>query len=157
MRGRIHLFKIMQASLLLVVVIVLASGCGGATQGHPTTPPDPVASMSASTTPDTGQAVYRRITVEEAKQRMDAGGVTVIDVRTPEEFAEGYIEGAVLLTDSDLGEKAEQVLPDKDATILVYCRSGRRSELAAMKLVEMGYTGIHDFGGILDWPYEVVK
>lgn len=102
-------------------------------------------------------AEYRKINAEDAKARMDAGDVIVLDVRTPEEYAQGYIEGAILLPDYEIASKAETVLPDKDATILVYCRSGNRSAGAAKKLVELGYTGVYDFGGIFDWPYEVVK
>jgi rhodanese-related sulfurtransferase len=157
MRQKKHRSGIIRASLLLAVLLVFTGGCGGAVQGIPTTLPEPVASVAPAAASSAGQAVYRRITAEEAKKMMDAGGVIVVDVRTPEEFAEGHIEDAVLLTDSDIPAKAVEVLPDKAATILVYCRSGRRSELAAQKLVEMGYTGIHDFGGILDWPFEVVK
>ena len=102
------------------------------------------------------EAVYRKITPEEAKEMMDGGGVLILDVRTTEEFAAGHIADAVLLPDYDIAAKAETVLTDKEATILVYCRTGRRSEGAARKLVELGYTGIYDFGGIVDWPYEVV-
>ena len=47
------------------------------------------------------------------------------------------------------------MLTDKDQLILVYCRSGRRSKLAAETLVKLGYTNIEEFGGIIDWPYEV--
>ena len=54
-------------------------------------------------------------------------------------------------------EKAEDVLTDKDQLILVYCRSGRRSKIAAEALVELGYTNIREFGGIIDWPYEVER
>jgi rhodanese-related sulfurtransferase len=46
------------------------------------------------------------------------------------------------------------VLTDKDQLILVYCRSGRRSKLAAQDLVDLGYTNVKEFGGIIDWPYE---
>ena len=47
------------------------------------------------------------------------------------------------------------MLPDKGQQILAYCRSGRQSKLAAEILVELGYTNINQFGGIIDWPYEV--
>jgi rhodanese-related sulfurtransferase len=46
-------------------------------------------------------------------------------------------------------------IPDKDMMYLIYCRSGRRSKLAAEILVELGYTNIKEFGGIIDWPYEI--
>jgi rhodanese-related sulfurtransferase len=55
----------------------------------------------------------------------------------------------------EITDRAEEELPDKDQLLLVYCRSGRRSKLAAEALVELGYTNIKEFGGIIDWPYEV--
>jgi rhodanese-related sulfurtransferase len=80
----------------------------------------------------------------------------ILDVRTPEEYEEGHIEGAILIPDNEITAKAEELLSDKNATILVYCRSGRRSALAAQALSELGYNKIYDFGGIIDWPYDVV-
>ena len=68
---------------------------------------------------------------------------------------QGHIPGAIVISHEELAEKAEEVLTDKDQLILVYCRSGRRSKLAAEALVELGYTNIKEFGGIIDWPYEV--
>lgn len=101
-------------------------------------------------------AVYVNITAEEAKQIMDSEeGYIILDVRTQEEYDQGHIPGAILIPDTEIKAKAEEVLTDKDQLILVYCRSGRRSKLAAEALVEMGYTNIKEFGGILDWPYEV--
>ena len=75
---------------------------------------------------------------------------------TEEEFSEGHIDGAILIPDYEIADKAEKILTDKDQLILVYCRSGRRSKLAADSLVTMGYTNIKEFGGIIDWPYDVV-
>lgn len=80
---------------------------------------------------------------------------TILDVRTQEEYDQGHIPGAILIPDYEIEEKAEQVLRDKDQLLLVYCRSGRRSKLAAEALVALGYTNIKEFGGIIDWPYEV--
>ncbi len=88
---------------------------------------------------------------------MDVGDVIIIDVRTEAEFAEGHIENAVLLPDYDIEANASEILTDKSAVILVYCRSGVRSEAAAKKLAQMGYSNIYDFGGIIDWPYEMVN
>ena len=76
---------------------------------------------------------------------------------TQEEYDEGHIPGAVVISHEEIAEKAEEVLTDKDQLILVYCRSGRRSKIAAEALAELGYTNIKEFGGILDWPYEVEK
>ena len=101
-------------------------------------------------------AVYVNITAEEAKQIMDSEeGYIILDVRTQEEYDEGHIPGAIVIYHEEIAEKAEEVLTDKDQLILVYCRSGRRSKIAAEALVELGYTNIKEFGGIIDWPYEV--
>ena len=81
----------------------------------------------------------------------------VLDVRTAEEYREKHIPKAVLLPLAEVKEKAAVVLPDKNAEILVYCRSGNRSRQAGVLLAEMGYTSVYDFGGIQDWPYEVVQ
>ena len=100
-------------------------------------------------------AVYVNITAEEAKQIMDSEeGYIILDVRTQEEYDEGHIPGAIVISHEEVEEKAEGVLTDKDQLILVYCRSGRRSKIAAEALVELGYTNIKEFGGIIDWPYE---
>ena len=102
------------------------------------------------------EAVYVNITAEEAKQIMDnEEGYVILDVRTQEEYDQGHIPGAVLIPNTEIEARAEQGLPDKDQLILVYCRSGNRSKKAAEILVELGYTNIKEFGGIIDWPYEV--
>lgn len=101
-------------------------------------------------------AVYVNITAEEAKQIMDSEeGYIILDVRTQEEYDEGHIPGAIVISHEEIAEKAEKVLTDKEQLILVHCRSGRRSKIAAEALVELGYTNIKEFGGIIDWPYEV--
>ena len=101
-------------------------------------------------------AVYVNITAEEAKQIMDTEeGYIILDVREQDEYDAGHIPGAILIPYTQIAEKAEEVLTDKDQLILVYCRSGRRSKIAAEALMELGYTNIKEFGGIIDWPYEV--
>ena len=101
-------------------------------------------------------AVYMNITAEEAKQIMDSEeGYIILDVRTQEEYDQGHIPGATQISHEEIAEKAEDVLTDKNQLILVYCRSGRRSKIAAEALVELGYTNIKEFGGIIDWPYEI--
>ena len=102
------------------------------------------------------EAVYMNITAEEAKKIMDSEeGYIILDVRTREEYDQGHIPGAIVISHEEITEKAEGVLTDKEQLILVYCRSGRRSKIAAEALVELGYTNIKEFGGIIDWPYEV--
>jgi len=103
-------------------------------------------------------ATYEQITTEQAKTIMDTEkDYIIIDVRTVEEYEEGFIKGAICFPHEDVAEKAHVVLPDKEQLILVYCRSGRRSKIASEELVKLGYTNVKEFGGIIDWPYEVVK
>ena len=101
------------------------------------------------------EAGYVNITAEQAKGIMDSQeDYIILDVRTQDEFDESHIPGAVLIPHDEITEKAEDLLTNKDQLILVYCRSGRRSKLAAEALVELGYTNIKEFGGIINWPYE---
>ena len=127
----------MKKLVFLLLAVMLLTACGQAKEN------------------DQG-AVYVNITAEEAKQIMDREeGYIILDVRTQEEYDLGHIPGATQISHEEIAEKAEEVLPDKDQLILVYCRSGRRSKIAAEALVELGYTNIKEFGGIIDWPYEV--
>lgn len=127
----------MKKLILLLFAVLLLTACGQETEK------------------DQG-AVYVNITAEEAKQIMDSEeGYIILDVRTQEEYDEGHIPGAIVISHEEIAEKAEGVLTDKNQLILVYCRSGRRSKIAAEALVELGYTNIKEFGGIIDWPYEV--
>ncbi|MCT4596908.1 MAG: rhodanese-like domain-containing protein [Vallitalea sp.] len=99
---------------------------------------------------------YIKITPEEAKEMMVEGNI-ILDVRTQEEYNQGHIEGAKLLPVDSISAGKLEDLPNKDQIILVYCRSGNRSATATKALVNAGYTNVYDFGGIIDWPYEVVK
>ena len=98
---------------------------------------------------------YQQITAQEAKRIMDTEtDYVIIDARTEEEFTAGHIENAILIPEYEIAERAEKELPNKDALILVYCRSGRRSKIASEELAKLGYTNVKEFGGIIDWPYE---
>lgn len=104
------------------------------------------------------EGIYLNISAEEAKEIMDSeSDYIILDVRTVEEYTEKHIPGAVLIPDYEIREKAEKILTDKNQLLLVYCRSGRRSKNAAEDLVDLGYTNIMEFGGIIDWPYETVS
>ena len=104
------------------------------------------------------KAMFEQITPQEAKKIMDSGEEHIIlDVREQDEFDEGHIPRAILISYTEIENKAEEMLLDKDAQILVYCRSGRRSKIASESLSKLGYTNIKEFGGIIDWPYEVEK
>ena len=127
----------MEKWIIGMLVMLLFAGCSQA-KGNPQ------------------EASFVNITAEKAKQLMDTEeNYIILDVRTQEEYDQGHIPGAILIPDNRIDADAEKILTDKNQLILVYCRSGRRSKLAAERLVKLGYTNIKEFGGILDWPYEV--
>ena len=103
------------------------------------------------------KAAYHKISAEEAYEMMVSQEVVIVDVRTPEEYDGGHIPKAILVPNESIGDDMPEALPDKEATLLIYCRSGRRSKEASEKLLKLGYKSIYEFGGIIDWPYELVK
>ena len=118
---------------LLISLLLLLAGCGG----------------------NTADGSYQTITQEEAKEMMDSQEVIILDVREQGEYDSGHIPGAVLLSVGTIDETtAAEVIPEKDSTVLVYCRSGNRSKTASSTLAELGYTSIYEFGGINTWLYE---
>ena len=101
---------------------------------------------------------YKSITAKEAEEIMKSqSDYIILDVRRPDEFAQGHIPNAINIANESIGTSEIAQLPNKNQLILVYCRSGRRSKEAAAKLVTLGYTNIVEFGGILDWHGEIVK
>ncbi len=105
----------------------------------------------------TNNLEYQKISQEQAKQMMDNEDVIVVDVRENYEYEDGHIENSILLPLGQVESSAETVLPNKDAKILVYCRSGNRSRQASMILASLGYTNIYEFGGIMTWEYGITK
>jgi len=100
---------------------------------------------------------YRQITMPQAIEMMEKEeNYIILDVRTHQEFAAGHIPGAIVIPNETIGTEEIPQLPDKDQLIMVYCRSGNRSKQASDKLVKLGYTNIVEFGGIIDWPGEIV-
>ena len=149
--------RLIFALIMLTLVSSILSACNGdvteeTSQPHST----PIETTSTIVTQDSlsPPPSVTLLTPEEAKAMMDGGGVTVVDVRRADEYATGHVPGAILLPNETISETAESVLTDKNAAILVYCRSGRRSAEAASKLIALGYTKVYDFGGILSWPYD---
>lgn len=140
--------KYLTGTLLFMIMLLLAGCQEGA-----------VVDEDASTNgnEEEKEAVYRVITPEEAKEMMAQEGIIILDVREQSEFDQGYIEGATLLPLGTISAGDLSLIPDKDQTILVYCRSGNRSGQAAKILVANGYTQVYDFGGVLDWPYGLVQ
>ena len=138
--------------LMLTITLTLFGfcACGDKNAGEATT--ENLAENS------TVSITYEQISGDEAKHIMDTeSGYVIIDARTEEEFDEGHIGNAILIPEYEITDRAEAEIPEKDTLILVYCRSGRRSKIAADALVSLGYTNVKEFGGIIDWQYEIIK
>ena len=107
---------------------------------------------------ETAENSYKQISMDEAVTMMaEETDYIILDVRTPEEFAEKHIPNAINVPNENIGNDDIPELPNKDQMILVYCRSGNRSKQASEKLVKLGYTNIYEFGGINDWTGETVE
>ena len=119
--------------MIFIFLLLLLTGCGG----------------------NAANGSYHQITQEEAKEMMDTQEVIILDVREQDEYDSVHIPRAVLLPVGTINENtAAEVIPEKDSTVLVYCRSGNRSKTAAAALASLGYTKIYEFGGINTWRYE---
>ena len=119
----------------LILALLLLSGCGAGAE----------------------ELQYQQITQDEALSLMESeSDYIILDVRTPGEYAEGHIKGAINIPNETIGSDEIPELPDKDQLILVYCRSGNRSKQASQKLADLGYTMIKEFGGINSWQGEIV-
>lgn len=110
-----------------------------------------------------GSKGFTEISQEEAMQMMkEQSGYLIVDVRRPDEFAEGHIPGAInvpneVIQTAEAAAELTDDLPDQNQMLLIYCRTGRRSREASGKLAKLGYTGVYDFGGITTWTGDVVK
>lgn len=136
--------------IILLVIGLIVVGCQLKAEPESTAPEKNVEQKEATK--------VKKITAEQAKKMIDeTTDVIILDVRTPNEYKEKHIEDALLIPVAEIKDRAEEELPDKDAVILVYCRSGGRSAKAANQLAAMGYRNVHDFGGIDGWPYETVR
>lgn len=131
MRDRIKVVCRLAAVLVFAALMLVLSGCNN---------------------------TYTQISQDEALQMMQEGSdFLIVDVRRPDEFREGHIADAINLPNETIEEDAPEVLTDKDKTLFIYCRTGRRSKEASQKLVDMGYTNVYEFGGINTWEGEIVK
>lgn len=98
---------------------------------------------------------YKTITPPEAKERLEKEkDIILLDVRTEEEHKVKHIPNSILAPVENLENEIKDKINEKDVTIFVYCRSGRRSNLAVEILNKLGYTNVFDLGGISSWPYE---
>ena len=139
---------------LLIISLTLFSSCSG----NANTEETQNTTIDTTETSINNSLTYEQISGEDAKRLMDTEtDFIIVDARTEEEFNEGHIEGAILIPEYEISERAEKELPNKDQLILVYCRSGRRSKIASQALADLGYTNVKEFGGIIDWQYEIVK
>ena len=148
--------------LFAALLALLLAGCAA-----PKTDPGPAETEAETETEAKAEAEadteaeaaadYHRITAEEAYEMMNSQEVVIVDVRTPEEYDGGHIPNAILVPNESIGDDMPEALPDKEATLLIYCRSGRRSKEASEKLLKLGDNSIYEFGGVIDWPYELVK
>lgn len=136
----------MKRLMLLMAAAMFLTGCGI------------IPKLNSSNDPTTaGREKYREVGMDEAIEIMEREqNYIILDVRRPDEFAAGHIPGAINVANENIGTEEIPELPDKDQLILVYCRSGNRSKQASAKLLELGYTYIVEFGGIIDWPGEIV-
>lgn len=138
------IITVLASVLAVTVLLILLAGC----------------SSNADETEMTemNSGTYQQISQDEAKSIMDSqSGYIIVDAREQYEYDEGHIKDAIVIPYTEIEAKAEKMLPDKEQLILVYCRSGRRSKIAAQSLADMGYTNVKEFGGIIDWQYDIVK
>ena len=127
--------------LMIITIMILACGCSG----------------NESPQTDGQDLQYSQISQEEAVEMMsEETGYLIVDVRRPDEYAEGHIPGAINVPNEEISDEMPEALPDKDRLLFIYCRTGRRSKEAAAKLADIGYTNIYEFGGIADWKGEIV-
>ncbi|MBR2964363.1 MAG: rhodanese-like domain-containing protein [Lentisphaeria bacterium] len=86
----------------------------------------------------------------EQPVRIDLNTAVLLDVRSPEEYASGYLKGARNIPHDRIGAEIAAVVPDKSAQVILYCRSGRRAKTALETMRAMGYANVSNFGGLED-------
>ena len=149
----------MKKLLPLILTVFLLAGCTApAQESAPPQESTPPQTDTKETTTVKEEITYRQIDMDTAMALMESEtGYIILDVRTPEEFAEKHIPNAINIPNETIGREEIPELPDKNQMILVYCRSGNRSKQASEKLAALGYTNVLEFGGILQWPGETVS
>jgi rhodanese-related sulfurtransferase len=135
-------------------ILAVLNGCGEKNTAVSVLPEQKVEEITVEK-----KAEYRKISPQEAKEKLESNsGVILVDVRNEDEYAEVRIPGSILIPKDVIEEKAAQILPDKDAVIVVYCKAGSRSKPACEILIGLGYTNVYDVeGGVVGWPYETEK
>jgi rhodanese-related sulfurtransferase len=150
--------KMMIYTALVLAAALAFTGCAPNSSPNASVSPSAPSETAAKPSEETAVAVAGQlISVADAKALIGTAGVTLLDVRTQEEYDEAHIDGAVLLPYDSITPSSVGLPADKNATVIVYCRSGRRSAIAAETLIGLGYTKVYDLGGIQSWPYETVS
>ncbi len=99
-----------------------------------------------------------KISAEELRRKMDGNEkLVILDLRDEQAYREGHIEGAILISLSDISHDIEDIVQNKDETVCVYCYSGNKSARAAMMLEYLDYSNVCDLGGITNWSYDLKK
>lgn len=151
----VHLIVLLLLALAMIAGLLL--GC----RLRANKPSDVEASDNQQPTEETqgnqaAQGTYRSLSAAQAKTMMDESSqYIIVDVRSDEEYQTGHLVEAILIPHDQIASRAISELPDQDALIFVYCRSGGRSKMACEELVSLGYTNVYDIGGIINWPYEI--
>lgn len=147
--------KVYKYIMILTAMLFMFSGCAPQNRSSispPDTPKESVKDMETNTSPE---IIYQKLDQKTAIENLSKDKtILLVDVRTPEEHAEKRIPDSILIPDYEIEKSASKLLPDKEAVIYLYCRSGRRSKAAANQLIDMGYAQVFDIGGIIDWKYE---
>ena len=157
-----------RSMILLFALLLILSGCGASAGNEPQAPqetvqpepqqtPEPQPTYQVADEGGMMKLPYQQISQATARMMMKADdGHVVVDVRRQEEYDEGHIPGAILIPNESIETERPEELPDLYQIILIYCHSGRRSKEAAQKLADMGYVNLYEFGGIIDWEYDIV-
>lgn len=143
--------------ILITIALILILAISGCTTKLSEEPGSEASGAVENGNKENITAIAKKIDAETAKKMIDTDEVTIVDVRSAAEYADGHVPGAILAPLNELPANAETILPNKDATLLIYCRSGNRSAQAVNILRQLGYTRLYDFGGIMSWPYEIEK
>jgi len=145
-------------ALLLIVIILAATPVFSATAAAEQPAPGPASPTAPTTGPTTAPAAVRKISIDEFDRMRKEKGVVILDVRTPREYAEGHVAGAINLPVTGQGSEHfndEVAKLDKSTTYLVHCARGVRSANAVNRMSKLGFTHLNDFTGGMDlWKKE---
>ena len=157
-RNKRIIYRVLPIAVSMMTLLWLA-GCSIPVQtGTSTSAPSATTTVSNATAAETSAAINRLISPEEAKGMIEANpDIVLLDVRTEEEYAAGYIPGSQLLPYNEIESRLDELPADRSTPIIIYCRSGNRSAVAASVLAQLGFTELYDLGGIISWPYETVR